>query len=76
MEHIMSALPAFRTTAYEPCFTYTGVYYFGPLNVKKGISVVKRWGAIFTCINYTKKTIRSWSLPSSLTVLLMSSEDL
>ena len=54
----------------------TGVYYFGPLNVKKGISVVKRWGAIFTCINYTKKTIRSWSLPSSLTVLLMPSEDL
>ena len=76
MEHMMSALPAFRTTAYMPCFTYTGVYYFGPLNVKKGISVVKRWGAIFTCINYTKKTIRSWSLPSSLTVLLMSSEDL
>ena len=76
MEHMMSALPAFRTTAYVPCFTYTGVYYFGPLNVKKGISVVKRWGAIFTCINYTKKTIRSWSLPSSLTVLLMSSEDL
>ena len=76
MEHMMSALPAFRSTAYVPCFAYTGVYYFGPLNVKKGISVVKRWGAIFTYINYTKKTIRSWSLPSSLTVLLMPSEDL
>ena len=38
-------LPAFRTTP----------YYFGPLNVKKGISVVKRWGAIFTCINSRKK---------------------
>ena len=43
MEQMMSALPAFRTTAYEPCFTYTGVDYFGPLNVKKGRSVVKRW---------------------------------
>ena len=51
MEQMMSTLPAFRTTAYEPCFTYTGVDYFGPLNVKKGRSVVKRWGAIFTCMN-------------------------
>ena len=47
----MSTLPAFRTTAYEPCSTYTGVDYFGPLNVKKGRPVVKRWGAIFTCRN-------------------------
>ena len=51
MEQMMSTLPAFRTTAYEPCFTYTGVDYFGPLNVKKGRSVVKRWGAIFKCMN-------------------------
>ena len=51
MEQMMSALPAFHTTAYEPCFTYTGVNYFGPLNVKKGRSVIKRWRAIFTCIN-------------------------
>ncbi|XP_067022151.1 uncharacterized protein [Acropora muricata] len=51
MEQMMSALPAFRTAAYEPCFTYTGVDYFGPLNIKKGRSVVKRWGAIFTRMN-------------------------
>ena len=51
MEQMMSALPAFRTTACELCFTYTGVDYFGSLNVKKGRSVIKRWRAIFTCIN-------------------------
>ena len=50
-EQMMAALPAFRTTAYEPCFTHTGVDYFGPLNVKRGRAVVKRWGAIFTCLN-------------------------
>ena len=51
MEQMMAALPAFRTTAYEPCFTHTGVDYFGPLNVKRGRAVVKRWGVIFTCLN-------------------------
>ena len=47
----MANLPEFRTTAYEPCFTNRGVDYFGPLHVKRGRSVVKRWGAIFTCMN-------------------------
>ena len=51
MEQMMASLPAFSTTAYEPCFTHTGVDYFGPLNVKKGRSVVKRRGVIFTCMN-------------------------
>ena len=51
MEQTMAALPAFRTTAYEPCFTHTGVDNFGPMNVKRGRAVVKRWGAIFTCLN-------------------------
>ena len=51
MEQMMASLPAFRMTAFEPCFTHTGVDYFGPLNVKRGRSQVKRWGAIFTCLN-------------------------
>ena len=51
MEQVMAALPVFRTTAYEPCFTHTGVDYFGPLNAKRGRAVVKRWGVIFTCLN-------------------------
>ena len=44
MEQMMATLPPFRTTAYERCFTHTGVDYFGPLNVKKG-------GALFACLN-------------------------
>ena len=57
MKQMMSALSAFRTTAYEPCFTYTEVDYFGPLNVKKGRKLVdKRWGAIFTCMNAKSDT--------------------
>ena len=51
MKQMMATLPPFRTTAYEPCFTHTGVDYFGSLNVKKGRAVVKRWGALFTCLN-------------------------
>ena len=51
MEQMMATLPGFRTTSYEPCFTHSGVDYFGPLNVKMGRAVVKRWGVIFTCLN-------------------------
>ena len=47
----MADLPAFLTTAYEPCFTHTGVDCFGPLNVKRGRAVVKRRGVMFTCLN-------------------------
>ena len=28
MEQMMATLPAFRTTAYQPCFTHTGIDYF------------------------------------------------
>lgn len=51
MEQMMAPLPPFCTTAYQPCFTHTGVDYFGPLNVKRGRAGVKRWGVIFTCLN-------------------------
>ena len=51
MEQMMADLPTFRTTAFEPCFTHTGVDLFGPLNAKRGRVVVKRWGVLFTCLN-------------------------
>ncbi|XP_064625911.1 uncharacterized protein LOC135486745 [Lineus longissimus] len=47
----MADLPAMRLVAYEPPFSRTGLDYFGPLIVKRGRSELKRWGAIFTCLN-------------------------
>ena len=51
MEQMMEDLPTFRTTAFEPCFTHTGVDLFGPLNAKRGRVVVTRWGVLSTCLN-------------------------
>ena len=51
MTHMMAGLPRMRVTPYDPPFTRTGVDYFEPMMVKRGRSVVKRWGALFTCLN-------------------------
>ena len=32
-----------------PPFTYCGVNFFGPCHVQQGRSVLKRYGALFTC---------------------------
>ena len=71
MEQMMANLPEFRTTAYEPCFTYTGVDYFGPLNVTRGSSVVKRWGAIFTGVATSLETPPCSSLRSRHTTVMI-----
>ena len=49
-EHIMAPLPTPRVTACENPFASTGVDYFGPLMVKRGRSMVKRYGCVFTCM--------------------------
>lgn len=46
----MAELPADRVRADEPPFSSVGVDYFGPFDVKRGRSTVKRYGVIFTCL--------------------------
>jgi transposase InsO family protein len=48
---IMADLPDFRTVANIRPFTNTGMDYFGPLTIKIGRRVEKRWGVIFTCLS-------------------------
>ncbi|XP_062703534.1 uncharacterized protein LOC134285986 [Aedes albopictus] len=47
---MMAPLPVVRLTPNIRAFSYTGVDYFGPLLVKQGRSLVKRWVALFTCL--------------------------
>ena len=49
-EQKMADLPADRFTPDKPPFTSVGVDCFGPLQVRLGRSLVKRYGVIFTCM--------------------------
>lgn len=46
----MADLPLNRISPDEPPFTAVGVDCFGPFEVKRGRSKVKRYGVIFTCL--------------------------
>ena len=46
----MAPLPSVRITPMNPPFTFVGVDYFGPLMVRQGRSLVKRYGCLFTCL--------------------------
>lgn len=46
----MADLPLDRVSPDEPPFTYVEVDYFGPFGVKRGRTIVKRYGVIFTCL--------------------------
>ncbi|XP_065082217.1 uncharacterized protein LOC135704669 [Ochlerotatus camptorhynchus] len=47
---LMGPLPKVRLTPFVRPFTYVGVDYMGPFEVKVGRSVVKRWICLFTCL--------------------------
>ncbi|XP_077865839.1 uncharacterized protein LOC144352828, partial [Saccoglossus kowalevskii] len=49
-EQMTADLPIDRLTPGEAPFNRTGVDYFGPLEVKRGRSRVKRYGIVFTCL--------------------------
>lgn len=50
-EQKMADLPKERLLPDLPPFTNVGVDYFGPLEVKRGRSICKRYGVIFTCLS-------------------------
>lgn len=50
-EQNMSDLPEERVLPDKAPFTDVGVDYFGPLDVKRGRTILKRYGAIFTCLS-------------------------
>lgn len=46
----MAPLPGSRLAAMVRPFSYVGLDYFGPIQVRIGRSCVKRWVALFTCL--------------------------
>ncbi|XP_062704212.1 uncharacterized protein LOC134286593 [Aedes albopictus] len=55
---MMAPLPKIRLTPFVRAFTFVGVDYFGPLEVKVGRSVVKRWVSLFTCLTHLEDSLR------------------
>ena len=49
-EQKMADLPVDRLTPYQPVFTSVSIDCFGPFQVRRGRSLVKRYGVIFTCL--------------------------
>jgi len=47
----MVDLPRDHITPEKPAFTFVGVNCFGPLVVRRGRSLVKRYGVLFTCFS-------------------------
>ncbi len=46
----MVDLPQNRVSPDKPPFTYVGVDCFGPFEIKRGRTIIKHYGVIFTCL--------------------------
>ncbi|XP_064641321.1 uncharacterized protein LOC135496115 [Lineus longissimus] len=46
----MADLPTDRGASPRAAFSHVGLDYFGPYHVKRGRSLIKRYGCIFTCL--------------------------
>ena len=46
----MADLPADKVTSEAPPFLNVDMDFFGPLQVKRGHSIVKRYGVVFVCL--------------------------
>ena len=49
-QQLMADLPSDRLTPDDPPFTHVGIDFFGPLYVKRGRSILKHYGCLFTCL--------------------------
>lgn len=49
-KQFMADLPRDRLLPDEPPFTNVGIDYFGPFEIKRGRTLIKRYGVIFTCL--------------------------
>lgn len=49
-EQKMADLPEERVLHEKAPFTNVGVDYFGPIDIKRGRSLIKRYGVLFTCL--------------------------
>lgn len=47
---VMADLPSDRLVPDEPPFTSVGVDYFGPFEIKRGRTMIKRYGVVFICL--------------------------
>ena len=49
-QQLMADLPSDRLTPDNPPFTHVAIDFFGPLYVKRGRSILKHYGCLFTCL--------------------------
>ena len=49
-QQLIADLPSDRLTPDNPPFTHVGIDFLGPLYVKRGRSILKHYGCLFTCL--------------------------